>query len=206
MELVAGLPRQLVMECNDEWDLPFRQRIEWLVFRLCNNSHLIASQRIDQPTALDNCFRSDENEVDLIHDISDGGIEHHCARDAGCGQDLVGLKAVKNMGLHRSRTKDGNRVCAPESAGPSFGNIDGDTLAGMRMEKSSYDNSRVRVGKYLWRLRNAKVPHKCGAHHRVILDKSKRKFGYLGAKVDGLRGVAFPLVDDLPLELGEILR
>lgn len=32
-------------------------------------------------------------------------------------------------------------VCAPEAAGPSFGDIDRDTLAGMRMEKSLCDNS-----------------------------------------------------------------
>jgi len=47
---------------------------------------------------------------------------------------------------------------------------------------------------------------KRGTHNRVILDKSKHKFGYLGAKFDGIRCVALPLVDYFPLELGEILR
>jgi len=60
----------------------------------------------------------------------------------------------------------------------------------MRMEKSLGDNSRVRMSK----------------NHRVILDESKHEFGYLGAKFDGVRCVAFPLVDYFPLELGEILR
>jgi len=57
----------------------------------------------------------------------------------------------------------------------------------MGMEQSLCDNSRIRVSEY----------------YRIILDESKRKFGNLGTKVDGLRRVAFSLVDDFPLELGK---
>ena len=74
------------------------------------------------------------------------------------------------------------------------------------MEKGLYDNPRVRVGKYLQRLRNTEALNKCGAYHRVVLDESKREFGYLWAEFDCMRSVALPLMDDLPLELGKILR
>lgn len=76
----------------------------------------------------------------------------------------------------------------------------------MCVEKSLCDNSRVRMGKYLRRLRNTKALDKCKAYHRVVLDESERKFSNLGAEVDCMRCVALPLVDDLPLELGKILR
>lgn len=76
----------------------------------------------------------------------------------------------------------------------------------MCVEKSLYDNSRVGVGKYLRRLRNTKALEKCKAYHGVVLDESERKFSYLGAEVDCTRRVALPLLDDLPLELGKILR
>jgi hypothetical protein len=45
----------------------------------------------------------------------------------------------------------------------------------------------------------------CRGYHRIILDESKRKFSYLGTKVDGLRSVTFSLVDNFPLELGKAL-
>jgi hypothetical protein len=48
--------------------------------------------------------------------------------------------------------------CAPEAAGPSFGHIDRNPLTSVRMEKSLGDNSRIRVGKYLWRLRSIEEP------------------------------------------------
>ena len=83
------------MERNDAWEPPFGQCVDWFVLRLCNDGHLITPQRIDQTATLDNCLRTNENEIDFIHDISDRGIEHHCARDADCGQDLVGLEAIK---------------------------------------------------------------------------------------------------------------
>lgn len=60
------------------------------------------------------------------------------------------------------RRNDWDKVCAPEAAGPSFGHIDRNTFARMRMEKSLDDNSRVRVGKYLGRLRNIKEPINVG--------------------------------------------
>ena len=44
------------------------------------------------------------------------------------------------------------------------------------------------------------------AYDRVILDESKREFGYLGAKVDGMGCVAFSMANDLSLELGKILK
>lgn len=50
--------------------------------------------------------------------------------------------------------------CAPEAAGPSFGYIDRNTLTSVRMEKSLGDNSRIRVGKDLWRLRSMEEPIK----------------------------------------------
>jgi len=71
----------------------FRQCIERFVFRLCDDSHLVAPNCIDQPAALDNCLRADESKINFIHDISDSGIKHYCARDADCGQDLVSLEA-----------------------------------------------------------------------------------------------------------------
>lgn len=45
----------------------------------------------------------------------------------------------------------------------------------------------------------------CNAYDRIILDESKRKFSYLGTKVNGLRGVAFSLVNNFPLDLGKAL-
>jgi hypothetical protein len=89
---------------------------------------LVTPHGIDQPTTLDNCLRAHENEINFIHDISNGGIKHHCARDADCRQSLVSLEA--------------------EAAGPSFGHIDRNPLTSVRMEKSLGDNSRIRVGKY----------------------------------------------------------
>jgi hypothetical protein len=62
------------------------------------------------------------------------------------------------------------------------------------------------VGKYLRRLRNTKTLDECKAYHRVVLDESERKFSDLGAEVDCTRCVALPLLDDLPLEFGKILR
>jgi hypothetical protein len=47
---------------------------------------------------------------------------------------------------------------------------------------------------------------KHSTYDRVILDKSKHEFGYLGARFDSIRRVAFPLADYFPLELGEILK
>jgi len=84
------------MERNDaRGNPPFRQCVERFVLRLCDDGHLIAPHRIDQTTTLDNCLRTNENEIDFIHDVSDRGIKHHRARDAGCGQDIVGLEAIK---------------------------------------------------------------------------------------------------------------
>ena len=77
------------------WEPPFRQCVEWFVLRLCDDGHLIAPHRVDQTTTLDNCLRTNEDEIDFIHDVSDRGIKHHRARDAGCGQDIVGLEAIK---------------------------------------------------------------------------------------------------------------
>lgn len=61
------------------------------------------------------------------------------------------------------------------------------------------------MGKYLWRVRNTKTPQICGAHHGIILDETKRKFGYLGAEVESMRCIGFSLSDDLPLQFGKIL-
>lgn len=95
MELVAGLPRQFLVVCDGERVPPFRQCIEWFVLRLCYDSHLITPHRIYQPAALDNCLRTNEDEINFIHNISDGGIKHYSARDADRSQGLVGLEAVE---------------------------------------------------------------------------------------------------------------
>jgi len=57
----------------------------------------------------------------------------------------------------------------------------------MCMEQSLCDNSRIGVSEY----------------DRIILDEFKRKFSYLGPEVDSLRSVAFPLVNNFPLNLGK---
>jgi hypothetical protein len=48
-------------------------------------------------------------------------------------------------GVKRSMNGD----YAPKTTWTSFGNINRNTFASMRMEKSLGDNPRVRVGKYL---------------------------------------------------------
>lgn len=55
-------------------NVPFRQRVEWLVRRLRDNGHLIAAHGVDQPSTLHYGFGAHEDEVDLIHDIRNRGI------------------------------------------------------------------------------------------------------------------------------------
>ena len=62
------------------------------------------------------------------------------------------------------------------------------------------------MGKYLKGAQKDQGTDKRWTYDRVILDKPKHEFGYLGAKFGSMRCVAFSLVDYFPLELGEILR
>ena len=55
-------------------------------------------------------------------------------------------------GYARGRNRDGSEACAPEAPWASFGYINRDALAGMRMKESLNDNSRIGMCEYLERL------------------------------------------------------
>jgi hypothetical protein len=46
----------------------------------------------DETAGFDDGFGPDEDNVDAFQDVGDGRVEDDRARDAGLGQDLVGLE------------------------------------------------------------------------------------------------------------------
>lgn len=61
---------------------------------LGDDSYLATPDRVDQTTTFDNRFRADEDEIDFIHDISYGRIKNHSTRNAGCGENFIGLETI----------------------------------------------------------------------------------------------------------------
>jgi hypothetical protein len=74
---------------------PFCHRIEGLFRRICNDRHLVASNRIDQPTAFYDRLRANEDNVDLVHDIRHGRVQDNRARNPGLCKSRVRLDSIK---------------------------------------------------------------------------------------------------------------
>lgn len=76
---------------------PFCQCVEWFIRSLGDDRHLVASNVVDQTTALDDGLRTDQSKVHSVHHIRYGGIEHHGARDPGGGERLVRFQAEQRL-------------------------------------------------------------------------------------------------------------
>lgn len=78
-------------------DRPLGKGIERFVFGPCNDSHLIAAHGVDQPSTLDDCLRAHKDEVDLVHDVGYGRVQHNCARNACSCESLIRLDPDMTM-------------------------------------------------------------------------------------------------------------
>ena len=74
---------------------PLSQGVERLVLCLCDDGHLIATDRIDEAAAFNHGFGAHEYEIDLIHDIRHGGIENDSAWDSRCRELFVCFDPVE---------------------------------------------------------------------------------------------------------------
>lgn len=81
--------------CDD--DRPFGKGVEWFVFGSRDDSHLIAAHGVDQPSTLDDCLRTHKDEVNLVHDVCHGRVEHDRTRDACSRQRFVRLDPDMTM-------------------------------------------------------------------------------------------------------------
>ena len=75
-------------------NMPFCQCVERLVRGLGDDSHLVATDVIDQTTTFDNGLRADENKVYPVHNVRDRGIEYNRAWNSSGAQSLVCLQTI----------------------------------------------------------------------------------------------------------------
>lgn len=68
---------------------PFGQRVEGLIGCFCNYRHLITTHSVYETAALNYCFRSYEDEIDLIHHIGYCRIKYDRTRNTCCRQSRV---------------------------------------------------------------------------------------------------------------------
>lgn len=54
--------------------IPLSESVERFVGCSGNDGDLIAANSVHEPTALNNCLRANEDEIDLVHGICDCGI------------------------------------------------------------------------------------------------------------------------------------
>ena len=68
---------------------PFSHRIYGLVQSFGDDSHLIASNGVDEAAALNDCLRTDKHQVYFVHNISHCRVEDDCAWNPCCAQSLL---------------------------------------------------------------------------------------------------------------------
>lgn len=93
---------------ESDWGKPFRKGIERLVSGSCNDRNLIAPHCIYEAATLNNSLRSNEDEINFVHDIGHGRIQYHGARNTSSTQPFSCLNSVTSQYLdsHACRSTD----------------------------------------------------------------------------------------------------